>query len=151
MIYFVTQVVHWGKDMDKRDVTYEWVRDNFDLDAERRTINEEVTNASCLVELLESDDVEETKRRVCIELDNLTNPRATHTKVEVRIDCDEPFGMDADLVVINTVPREETDGEVIKRIKRREKEKVEREEKKRKREEKERQDYERLRKKFEGK
>lgn len=139
------------KDMDKMEITDDWVRENFDLDAARQTINEKVRNSYDLMSLLDTNDsVEVTKRHFCEVMDSMVEEAATSTRVVLEIDCSEVFDPEKEIVVNNVVSREESDHEVIKRIKRREKDKIERKERKKYNEEKERREYERLRKKFEG-
>jgi len=138
--------------MNKEEVTEQWVKDNFNLDLERKLKEKTVINHYDLEDLLVADSAEECKNRFVSIIDEMTDENAFNTTVEVNIEDNGFLGMDQEIVVKNSVEYNETDNEVVKRIKKRERKKLEVREdqlkKEREQEERDRLEWERLRKKF---
>lgn len=141
--------------MNKKDITNDWVIENFDLDKERN-VKTDMEERYTSLDMFDSGlSVEDTKKAICSALDDLVNPEAKKTSVYVD-DWDDIYDElreTLEIKVVNEIERPETDKEVISRIKSREKQKIKKIENKQKQEDKkeqyERRMYEKLKKKFE--
>lgn len=145
-----------------RDITDEWVLNNFDINKERK--EKLVENRQRIWDVLPSSGgtkvgvwITELQKKIDDLVDTYFKSNAEVKKfrcnAEVLIkseryyyDC---YSSDVEFEIIIRYERPETDKQVVSRLKSREKQKIKKANEKTKKEDRERQEYERLKRKFE--